>query len=175
MLQIWAPPPLYPHVLRLFMALLTVAHKAPLSMGFSRQEYRSGLPFPPSVDLPNPGIKPVSLMSPALVGRFFTTSTTWEVPYTQELVVKHLPIHNHFHYIYLARIYSHGHTYLQGKLGHVVFSWVTIYLSIIEWFYYKEEVENAFWKTMSMHMFWSRRGSSGQVSRTETHSISSSL
>ena len=121
MLQIWAPPLLYPHVLWLFMALLTVAHKAPLSMGFSRQEYRSGLPFPPSVDLPNPGIKPVSLMSPALVGRFFTTSTTWEVPYTQELVVKHLPIHNHFHYISLARIYSHGHTYLQGKLGHVVF------------------------------------------------------
>ena len=41
----------------------TVAHQAPLSMGFSRQEYRSGLPFPSPGDLPNPGIEP---KSPAL-------------------------------------------------------------------------------------------------------------
>ena len=46
----------------------------PLSMGFSRQEYRSGLPFPPPRDLPDPGIEPVSLVSPALAGRFFTTA-----------------------------------------------------------------------------------------------------
>ena len=51
---------------------------APLSMGFSRQEYWSGLPFPPPGDLPNPGIKPISLMSPALAVRFFTTSAIWE-------------------------------------------------------------------------------------------------
>ena len=38
------------------------------------------LPFPPSGDLPNPGIEPESLMSPALAGRFFTTSTTWGAP-----------------------------------------------------------------------------------------------
>ena len=44
----------------------TVAHQAPLSMGFSRQEYWSGLPFPSPEDLPNPGIKPVSHVSPAL-------------------------------------------------------------------------------------------------------------
>ena len=50
-----------------------ITHQAPLSMGFSRQEYWSGLPHPPPGDLPHPGIKPVSLMSPALVGRFFTT------------------------------------------------------------------------------------------------------
>ena len=50
----------------------TGAHQAPLSMGFSRQEYWSGLPFPPPGDLPNPGIKPASLMSPALAGRSFT-------------------------------------------------------------------------------------------------------
>ena len=50
-----------------FMILWTVAHKAPLSMGFSRQEYRSGLPFPSPGDLPDPGIEP---MSPALAGRF---------------------------------------------------------------------------------------------------------
>ena len=47
-------------------------------MGFSRQEYYSGLPFPPSGDLPHPGIKPTSLMSPALAGAFVTTSATWE-------------------------------------------------------------------------------------------------
>ena len=51
----------------------TVAHQAPLSMEFSRQEYWSGVPFPPPGGLPNPGIKPVSLASPALAGRFFTT------------------------------------------------------------------------------------------------------
>ena len=46
--------------------------------GFSRQEYWSGLPCPPPGDLPDPGINPVSPRSPALVGRFFTTSATWE-------------------------------------------------------------------------------------------------
>ena len=54
----------------------TVACQAPLFMGFSRQEYCSGWPFPPPGDLPDPGIKPVSLASPALAGRFFTTSAT---------------------------------------------------------------------------------------------------
>ena len=57
---------------------MTVALQVSLSMGFSRQEYWSGLPFPPPGDLPDPGIEPMSLMSPALAGRFFTTSTTWE-------------------------------------------------------------------------------------------------
>ena len=53
-----------------------VAHQASLSMGFSRQEYCSGLPFPPPGDLPGPRIEPTSLRSPALAGGFFTTSTT---------------------------------------------------------------------------------------------------
>ena len=56
----------------------TVAHQASLSMRFSKQEFWSGLPFPPPADLPNPGIDPMSLMSPAWVGEFFTTNTTWE-------------------------------------------------------------------------------------------------
>jgi len=47
-------------------------------MGFSRQEYWSGVPFPSPGDLLDPGIKPASLASPALAGRFFTISTTWE-------------------------------------------------------------------------------------------------
>ena len=58
--------------------LWTVAHQATLSMGFSRQEYLSGLPCPPPGDLPDPGIKLVSLMSPALAGGFFITSATWQ-------------------------------------------------------------------------------------------------
>ena len=58
--------------------LWTVAYQAPLSMGFSRQEYWSGLPWPPPGDLPDPGIKPASLASPALAGGFFTASTTQE-------------------------------------------------------------------------------------------------
>ena len=59
---------------RFFMTPWTVARQAPLSMGFSRQEYWSGLPFPFPGDLSNPGIEPVSLMSPVLAGRFFTTA-----------------------------------------------------------------------------------------------------
>ena len=54
--------------------LWTVACQAPLSMGFSRQEYWRGLPCPPPEDLPNPGIKLAFLMSPALAGGFFTSS-----------------------------------------------------------------------------------------------------
>ena len=67
-------------VVRLFETPWTVAHQTPLSMGFSRQEHWSGLPFPSPGDLPNPGIgmEPTSLKSPALAGGFFTISTTWE-------------------------------------------------------------------------------------------------
>ena len=64
----------------LFANPWTVAHQVPLSLGFYRQEYWSGLPCPPPRDLPNPGIEPVSLMSPALAGRFLTPSATWETP-----------------------------------------------------------------------------------------------
>ena len=52
--------------------------QAPLSMGFSKQEYWNGLPCPPAGDLPDPGIEPVSPASPALAGGSFTTSATWE-------------------------------------------------------------------------------------------------
>ena len=57
------------------LTLRTVALQAPLFVGFSRQEYWSGMPCPPPGDLLNQGIKLVSLMSPALAGRFFTTIT----------------------------------------------------------------------------------------------------
>ena len=63
---------------QLFATQWTVALQAPLSMGFSRQEYCSGLPCPPPGNLPDSGIEPPPFMSPGLVGRFFTASTTWE-------------------------------------------------------------------------------------------------
>ena len=59
----------------------TLALQAPLSMGFSRQQYWSGLPFPSVGDFPHPGIEPMSLTSPALAGRFFTTNATWELQF----------------------------------------------------------------------------------------------
>ena len=62
---------------QLFAIPWTVARQPPLSMGFPRQEYWSGLPFLPPGDLPDPGIEPESLTSSALAGGFFTTSTTW--------------------------------------------------------------------------------------------------
>ena len=57
----------FSHV-QFFATLWTVAHQVPLSLGFSRQAYWSGLPFSPPGDLPGPGIEPVSLDSPTLVG-----------------------------------------------------------------------------------------------------------
>ena len=66
------------HRVLLFVTLWTVACQAPLTMGFSRQEYWSGLPCPPPGDLSDPGIGPSSLMSPALAGGFSTTSVTWD-------------------------------------------------------------------------------------------------
>ena len=65
----------------LFAIPWTVARQAPLSLGFSRQEYWSRLSCPPPRDLLDPGrLKPTSLMSPALTGSFFATSTTQEAP-----------------------------------------------------------------------------------------------
>ena len=58
---------------RLFATYSTVAHQAPLSMEYSRQEYWNGLRFPSSEDLLDPRIEPVSLEFPELAGRFFTT------------------------------------------------------------------------------------------------------
>ena len=62
---------------RLFVTPWTGASLAASSMGFSRQEYCSGLPCPPPGNLSDPGMEPTSPSSPALAGRFFTTSATW--------------------------------------------------------------------------------------------------
>ena len=58
---------------RLFVTPRTVAYQAPPSMGFSRKEYWSGLPFPSPGDLPHPGIESASPVAPTLAGRLFTT------------------------------------------------------------------------------------------------------
>ena len=58
--------------LTLFVIPWTAAHQAPLSVGFPRQEYWSGLPFPSPGDLPDPGMERISLASPALAGGFYT-------------------------------------------------------------------------------------------------------
>ena len=82
----------FSHV-RLFVTPRTVAHQAPLSMEFSRQEYWSGFPCPPPGDLPDPGIEPESLMSPALASGFFTPSAIWEAP--NQLIVDKKNYHQH--------------------------------------------------------------------------------
>ena len=87
---------------QLFVTLRTVAHQAPLSMGFSRQEYWSGLPSPSPGDLPNPGIKPTSLTRPALAGRFFITSGK----------PKYISIHIYFiYFIYTSSLVESLNTY----------------------------------------------------------------
>ena len=63
---------------QLFVTPWNTACQDPLPMEFSRQEYWSGLPLPAPEDLPNPGMEPRSFLSPALAGRLFTTSATWE-------------------------------------------------------------------------------------------------
>ena len=75
----------FSHV-RLFALLSTIARQAPLSMGFSRQEYWSRLPWPPSGDLLDSGTEPLSLRSSALAGRFFTTSATWEAQVISNII-----------------------------------------------------------------------------------------
>ena len=87
---------------------LYIARQAPLSMGFSRQEYWSGLPFPSPGDLPVSGIEPMSLTSLALTGVFFTTSTTWEV--------HQLYIHIYIYSFFLTLL---PHTGYQRILGRV--------------------------------------------------------
>ena len=76
---------------QLFATPQTIAHQATLSIGFPRQEYWSGLPFPPPGDFPDPWIKPVSLASPALQTDFFTIRATWEgTPSTMRLYLSFL-------------------------------------------------------------------------------------
>ena len=85
----------FSHV-QLFETPWTVAHQAPLSMEFFRQEYWSGLPFPPPGDLPNPGIEPKCLASLTLAGAFFTTHCAiWEALLRVEPSLNFVPLAPH--------------------------------------------------------------------------------
>ena len=104
----------------LFATLCDPRSQAPLSMGFSRQEYWSRLPCPPPGDLPEPGIEPVSLTSLGLAGRFSTTSTTWEEP-------AHCPPNTHIPIVNSERTVSlhsmHRHHFLLD-FTNVVNTWI---------------------------------------------------
>ena len=76
---------------QLFATPWTEAHQVPQSLGFSRQECWSGLPFPPPGDLPNPAIKHTSFTPPALTGGFFTTSANHASPVPRQLRKGTLP------------------------------------------------------------------------------------
>ena len=83
---------------QLFETPWTAARQAPLSMTSSRQECWSGLPCPPSGDLPNPGSRTASLMSPALAGGLFTSGTTWDTPFKgcsapNDVIYYHAAVH----------------------------------------------------------------------------------
>ena len=95
----------------LFATPWTVAHQTPLSMGFPRQEYWSGLPFPIPGDLPNPGIGPLFLTSPALAGRLFTTSTIWKAQLLRWTILKLYESNSNYEgltYIREHHVYSHS-------------------------------------------------------------------
>ena len=72
----------------LFVAPLTTALQAPVSLRLSRQEFWSGFPFPLPGALPNPGIVPTSLAAPAMAGGFFTTSAIYKAQEEGRLVSK---------------------------------------------------------------------------------------
>ena len=112
----------------IFVTLWAVAHRATLSMGFSRQEYWSGLPSPPQGDLPDPGIKPVS---PAFVGRFFST---WETPKKLmhpthlELSTKDPCLRAWAHYLYRGNdLAFQGSNYFPRQLQIVFILWNSLY------------------------------------------------
>ena len=89
-------------------------------MGFPEQEYWSGLLFPSPGDLPDPEIKPKSLMSPALAGRLFTTRATWEVPLSMLFIYfkRFIGVYLIFKFVLVSGVqqsesvtYTHTHTH----------------------------------------------------------------
>ena len=96
----------------LFVTLWTVARQAPLSMGFSRQEYWGGLPCPPPGDLLYPGIKPGSFMSPVLAGRFCTTCTSWEANFSHISFAFSLCTVSHIFHIYVINASMEFYNYI---------------------------------------------------------------
>ena len=91
----------------------SVACQAHPSMGFSRDEYWSELPFPSLGDLPDPGIEPASLMSPGFAGGFFTSNATWETPYNVvNFVYICVCVCIIYRYVYYVCVYIYMYTYI---------------------------------------------------------------
>ena len=95
--------------MELFMTLWTIAHQTPLSLELFRQENWSRLPFPSPGDLPNPGIKPMSLSSPAWAGGFFTIAPPGK------------PIYIHLKYECLGKVNSFCFCVSEDTLCHLCF------------------------------------------------------
>ena len=108
---------------------LYVDCQAPLSMGFPRQEYWSGLQFLSPGDLPDLGIKPMSLASPASAGRFFTTSATWEASSQRTSPAKGKIRQS----VHLSLIGAQGHASLSGIRKQMILvsrEWFSCYLEL---------------------------------------------
>ena len=107
-----------------FVTPQTVALQAPLSMGFPRQEYWSVLPFPPPGDLPDSGIKPMSLMSPTVAGGIFTTSVPWEAPFLWMGKARSWVHWDHSFDMHLSSL---------GPVSYSLPAWVALRLSCLGW------------------------------------------
>ena len=143
--------------------LWTVDCQAPLSMGFSRLEYWSGLPFPPPGNLTNPGIEPVSLAFPALAGRFLYHWATWALYYLNHLnSFSQHPSHDSQFYrwenqgagrLISPRLYSHYVAQLELKLSSsslilcmiLPFSFTTNTLKIIRQMFLYPNIKSSPW------------------------------
>ena len=112
----------FSHV-RPFVIPWTVAPQIPLFMGFSRQEYWSRFPCPSPGGLPDPGIKPMSLLSPTMGGQFFTTSATWKAPQrhtSQQILISYPMIRQQVNQ--LSKTRHHGDFWVQANS----ILWITI-------------------------------------------------
>ena len=118
---------------QLFTTPWTVACQAPLSMGFSQQEYWSGVPCPPPGDLPNPGIEPASLTSSALTGGFFAISAIWEAHSLQGFPFLHILEYFCFLLVYF---FNNGHPNRCKVISHSGFDLHLIWLVISSIFSY---------------------------------------
>ena len=101
------------HHVQLFATPWTTAHQAPLSIGFSRQEYWSELPCPSPSDLPDSGSNPCLVYLPALAGGFLTTSATWEA----QLPIAAVTNYQNLNSLKQHRLFSYSSGGQKSKIG----------------------------------------------------------
>ena len=140
----------------LCVTFCTLALQVPLSMAFARHEYWRGLPRSPPGGLPLPGIEPMSLMSPALAGGFFTTSTTWEAPdqITTSLIMSSFVqimwskenFKLEFYYLALPRaeIFECGSNAASSQRPYVVSTTASLFFILYSLFYFSDH-----WRMLS--------------------------